>query len=340
MRSMTLRVALSLLCTCVWLWTAGARADEAADKAEAERLFKAGVSLQKAEDFNAAIAAFESSLRLHPTKSALFNLANCLQAIHRYPEALSTLESLEREYGGELVEPMKGRVAIQRAELENLTASLTIEVEPAGAEVRVDGKPVGTSPLEGPLRLTLGDHAIEVALAGYATEHRNVNLAPRENAAQSFQLGPEAPAPPAKPLAPAASPPPSPVPAPSPMADGGTTQADDGSSGRLAGWVLLGTGGALLVGGTATGLYALSLDGKLEDDCWEEHCHTSKRSDVNQLDHAVLATNVMLGLGVASAAVGALLLLTNDADASAEPETNVGFTVTPGYVGAGVRRSF
>jgi hypothetical protein len=103
---------------------------------------------------------------------------------------------------------------------------------------------------------------------------------------------------------------------------------------------LLGTGGALLVGGTVTGLYALSLEGKLEDECWDEHCHTSKRSDVDKLDHAVLATNLMLGLGVASAAAGAVLLLTNDGEGSAETETSVAFAVTPGYVGAGVWRRF
>jgi tetratricopeptide (TPR) repeat protein len=183
-----------MLCACVCLSTVNARADEATDKAEAERLFKAGVSLQKAEDFGAAISAFESSLRIHPTKSALFNLANCLQAMHRYPEALSTVEKLERDYGAELVEPMKGRVAIQRAELENLTASLKVEVAPEGAEVRIDGRLVGTAPL-GPLRLTLGDHAIEVSFAGYTTERHNVNLSPRENAAQSFRLQPETPAP-------------------------------------------------------------------------------------------------------------------------------------------------
>jgi hypothetical protein len=257
-----------------------------------------------------------------------------LQALHRYPEALSTLERLEGEYGAELEEPMRGRVAIQRAELENLTASLSIEVAPKGAEVRIDGKPVGAAPLQGPLRLALGDHEIEVSLSGYTTERRSVNLAPRDSAVQRFELAPAVEPAPA-PATPAAEP----APAPS-IEDGGTSGGDQSASGRFLGWALAGTGGALLVAGTATGIHALSLDGELSDECWQEHCHTSRQGDVERLNQTVWVTNVLFGLGVASAAAGVALLLTSDDADSSEARTRVGLSVTPGFVGAALSKGF
>jgi tetratricopeptide (TPR) repeat protein len=170
---MPMRGAIALLFACLLLWARSACADE---RAEAQEFFEAGVTLQKAEDFDSAIAAFESSLSLFPTRSALFNLANCLQATHRYPEALEALQRLQREYGAELEEPMRGRVTIQRAELETLTAFLLVRVDQPGAEVRVDGKLVGRTPLAEPLLLALGDHEVEVTLRGFANQQRRVNL--------------------------------------------------------------------------------------------------------------------------------------------------------------------
>lgn len=334
---MILRRVLVLLCACICFWAMEARADEAADTAEAERLFKAGISLQKAADFDAAIAAFESSLRLHPTKSALFNLANCLQAVHRYPDALATLERLENEYGAELEEPMRGRVAIQRAELENLTASLTLNVEPQGAEVHVDGRLVGTAPLGAPLRLSLGDHEIEVKLADYASDRRSVNLAPNEKAVQTFELKPTTP----PEVVPAPAPRPEPATSsPSPLADSGPTGVGDRSSNETTSWVLLGTGGALVVAGTVTGIMALSLDGQLSKDCWDGHCPGSKQDDVDRLDRLTLATNVLLGLGLAGAATGAVMLLLQDHGDEAANDTDVHFMLAPGYAGAGLKRTF
>src|SRR6187455_2997685 len=142
---------------CLWLAPASAWADSRED---AEKQFRAGVSLQKVEDFEAAIAAFESSLRLYPTKGAWFNLANCLRATHRYPEALTALERLQQDFGSELVDPMRSTAEMQIAELRNLTATLAIEVDQPGADVAIDGRSIGTSPLTNPIRLGLGDHEL------------------------------------------------------------------------------------------------------------------------------------------------------------------------------------
>lgn len=137
-----LRTGIALfLFVCLTAGTA-----HADNRQEAEKHFRAGVSLQKVEDFEAAIAAFESSLRLYPTQSALFNLANCLRATHRYGEALKALEQLDRDYGDQLDVEMRSAVDRQLEELRNLSASLVVQVEQSGAEIWIDGNLVGRSP--------------------------------------------------------------------------------------------------------------------------------------------------------------------------------------------------
>lgn len=50
--------------------------------------------------------------------------------------------------------------------------TVTVQSTPAGAEVRVDGEPAGTTPVE--LRLAAGEHAIALTLPGHVDEERRV----------------------------------------------------------------------------------------------------------------------------------------------------------------------
>jgi hypothetical protein len=326
------------------LFVTSARAN---DRAEAEKQFRAGVSLQKVEDFEAALAAFEASLGLFPTKSALFNLANCLRATHRYPEALARFEQLESEYGPELTSAMRGQVDVQIAELENLTATVTVEVDRDGAEVRVDGKLLGTSPLAQPVRLSLGDHRLEVSLDGFETASLGFNLKPRENVTRRIALQELAPRPSEPAPAPVVSPPPAVVPAPiappaPALAAESPSSAGERGGTRLNtfGWATAGVGAALLAGGGATGIWALSLDADLEDACRDGHCPASRASDIDRLEALARTTNVLLGLGAAAAAAGVVMLLLDAPETEPGVETTWNVAPAPGGFAAGVRHRF
>ena len=323
----TIAASLSLLATTAW----------AGDQAEAERHFEAGVALQKLEDFEAAIAAFQASLDLYPTKAALFNLANCLRAVHRYADALDALQRLNREYGDRIDGPMRAAVDRQLEELLNLTAELRLRVEPAGATVRVDGHVVGQSPLPQPIRLSPGPHLVEAMLAGYESAHVTVQLVSRDQLTQALVLERNAPEPQseASPTS-AAQPPPTVETRTAPQAD------PAGSSEYLtAAWVTVGAGAALVAGGAATGIWALSIDGDLADDCSDGHCPVTRQSDVDRLDTLAVTTNVLLGAGFTVAAVGvAMLALAPGSSESAELSVPVRVSVGPGYVGACVGQRF
>lgn len=331
----------------LWLLPSVAFADA---KADAEKQFRAGVSLQKVEDFEAAISAFEASLRLYPTKGAWFNLANCLRATHRYPEALAALERLQRDFSGELQDPLRSTVEMQVAELKNLTGTITIEVEQSGAEITIDGRSVGTSPLAAPIRLGLGDHEVRATLEGFEPAVAHVNLGPAQAATTKLLLrtagtapAPVAAPPPAEKSAPiAAVPPPrpgeTPPPAPAPVEPGSSSLA-------TAGLVSAGAGALLLAGGAVTGIWALSIDSDLESSCVDGHCPKDRAGDIDRLEGLTVATNVLLGVGAAVGVGGLALWLFGDTDGSPSAKTpangsDVALSVRPGFVGANLASRF
>ncbi len=298
-----------------WLVATNAFADA---RQEAEQQFAAGVSLQKVEDFDAAATAYQASVALMPTKSALFNLANCLKAIHRYAEALDALERLEDEFGGELDPSMAAAVESLQAKLRPLTATLRVNVSPTGepttAEstpaIYVDGKRIDGATGE---RLSIGTHELRVERPGHVTEVREVTLHSGEEAVVDVVLQPAAP-PPLAAIKPSPQPPP-PRPARPPTP---TEPTDEGVPSGV--WLATGAGSVLLLGAAVTGVWALSLDADLNDYCVDGHCGSGKKSEISRLETLALTTDVLagVGLGLCVGGLTALLLQPDSEPAHAE----------------------
>jgi hypothetical protein len=317
-----------------------AHADERAD---AEARFRDGVALQKVEDFDAAIQAYESSLELYPSKSALFNLANCLKAVHRYPEALRAFERLLAEHGPELDGVMRTAAQEQVRTLQSLTGTLSVAVSPEGAEVFVDGESVGKSPHSQSLALSVGTHEVEGKLDGFVPQRVIVRIRSQQSATVKLTLA-EASAPaPSLSVVPAR-----PQPSP-PLGLGGARQppAEESHPWATPGWLTTGLGAALLVGGTATGLWALGIDRSLDDDCVEGHCPASRANDIDRLEALASATNVLLASGAAVTAAGVILLVVDpgrrtpaEQERGAEPSEALGFGVGSGQAFIRYQRAF
>jgi hypothetical protein len=194
-----------------------------------------------------------------------------------------------------------------------------------GATIRIDGQVVGRSPLGEPLRLSPGEHQIEVTLDGYEPARVNARLVPRDETTRKITLQQHAPEP-----APAAQPEPT---APSPLPDRGSSTLS------AAGWVTVGTGAILLTGGAVTGIWALSVDGDLKDQCASDHCPDANSADIDRL--GTLTTHVLLGVGLTAAAAGVVMLLL-DPPSSEQPadQAAVRLSLGPGFVGATVQQRF
>jgi tetratricopeptide (TPR) repeat protein len=146
------------------------------DKAEAQKHFQAGLTLFKAEKYDAAALELEASVKLFPTKGGLFNLANVYKVLSRYDEALAAIARIEREYAGTLDADMQGAVAKMKAEIEGMVAKLDLRVEPAGATVLVDGREVGKSPIAKPLSTDPGTHVVRAEMPGHKAAELKVQV--------------------------------------------------------------------------------------------------------------------------------------------------------------------
>ncbi|HUT78038.1 MAG TPA: PEGA domain-containing protein [Polyangia bacterium] len=163
------------------------------------------------EDYAAAAAEFELSVRIFPTKMGLFNLANCYKALNRYGDSLDTLVRLEAEFAGNLG-GLAGEVATMKNTIEGMVGQLDVNVDRDGATIRVDGAEVGVSPLPKPLVLAPGDHVVEARYPGSADASQTVRIVSREKLEVSFVLEEQPPSGPAPVVAlPEPEPPPVPL---------------------------------------------------------------------------------------------------------------------------------
>lgn len=155
---------------------AAARADAQPDlREEARRHFAQGVAFFESGDFEGALSEFQAAQLAHPHPRILRNIAGALEALRRYVDAIQTLERFVAE---PLVTAAERRQAeAQLRGLRNLLARLEIVAEPAGAEVLVDGRLVGTAPLAEPVTVASGQVHIVGRLAGHRTVERDVRIA-------------------------------------------------------------------------------------------------------------------------------------------------------------------
>lgn len=144
-----------------------ANADDVAKaKEEAKEHFLKGVSLMQEEQWDAALVEFKASLQMFPTRNARKNAAVCLRQLGRFAEALDEYELLVKEFGSSLPPADAEQVNKAIADLKNITGFIAIDTSVAGAQVIIDSKPRGTTPLA-PVRVGQGTHTVRVLKEGY-----------------------------------------------------------------------------------------------------------------------------------------------------------------------------
>jgi tetratricopeptide (TPR) repeat protein len=163
---MSLKVAL--VAVCLALAAAPARGDEGEEaRARARALLQEGNRYFDARLFVEALDRYRQAYAIVPSANIDFNLAQSLNELGRPLEALGHYERyVRRVKEADSPEDWK-RAHEQIFRLEGLIARVEIQASVAGAEVSIDGSPVGTTPLPAPIRLVPGPHAMVVSRPGY-----------------------------------------------------------------------------------------------------------------------------------------------------------------------------
>jgi hypothetical protein len=160
-----LLIAAGVACSTPGTAQAQRRAQTDPAAAEARAHFETGAALFNAQNYDGALVEFQESYRLRPVPVVLFNIAQTLKLLYRYEEAIAAYEQYLTE---ERAIDAARRRAVQQTidELRAATAPITVTTDTPGAEIRVDGRLIGTTPLPGPLVLAAGSRRIEATLDG------------------------------------------------------------------------------------------------------------------------------------------------------------------------------
>ncbi len=134
-------------------------AEMARDKAEeAERLYQE-------RNLAAALARLREAFALFPSPKIHYNLGLVERALLREVEAIASFERFLAE-AADADPERRADATRQIAELSANVVSLRLECDTAGAEVFVDGRLVGTTPLATNVRLAPGPHQLVVQKEG------------------------------------------------------------------------------------------------------------------------------------------------------------------------------
>ncbi len=279
-------------------------------KTQAQTLLSEGTALYGRGDFAGALDKFQAAYAIYPSPKLKFDIAQADRDLGRPVEAIEAFEQFLAQApksAPELLSEAYQSVADLRSKL----AQLRIQCETADSEVAIDGKTVGTTPLDRAIWTTPGRHEVVIRHEGYrpitltvaAGEHQTIVFEP--NPSRGSLLA-----------APTASPE-NATPAMVATTTPSSTERKSGggqdwlSRQRWYVWVAAGGTVAFTVGAIAAGLSANSLFDDLRGSCGATTagCTPSQKDSVHT--RATLANVFWAFAGVSAVATGVSLYVDN-----------------------------
>ncbi|MCC6899493.1 MAG: PEGA domain-containing protein [Polyangiaceae bacterium] len=178
-----------LACAIALALSAAATSAGAEDLRERARShFDRATKLLAEEKYAEALKELEAAQTLHPHPSVLFNIGMVHASLGDPLAAAAALEQYLAEAGNTVSEDRRAETQRTLDALSARLATLTLDVEPAGARVKLDGKLIATAPISGPVRVMAGHHVVVVQHPGYRDEQQALDLRGRTAARLQFRL--------------------------------------------------------------------------------------------------------------------------------------------------------
>ena len=158
---------------------------------QAEQRYQIGVDAYRDGRFEDAAREFRVAFTVFPRSSRLaYNLARSLERSGKVEEAVRFYgEYLRLSPKAEDREAVEATVAGLRQVLEGRGGTLEISSKPAGAQVEVDGRPLGMAPTTA--AVPAGEHLVEATLDGFQPVRRFVVVEAGGTAAAEMVLSAE-----------------------------------------------------------------------------------------------------------------------------------------------------
>lgn len=168
----------------------------AARRAEAQRAFAQAEAAFSAGDWRAAAEGFTEANELLPHPHAVFNAARSWERAGEVPRAIEQYARYV-EMVTSAAERAEGEAALTR--LRATPATLTVESEPAGASVFLDGAAASAGVTPYVASLPAGTHRVALTRAGFRGAEAEVSLSPGASERERLILVAESPPPPPPP---------------------------------------------------------------------------------------------------------------------------------------------
>lgn len=255
----SLRGALATLLVIAATSSSAGRALAAPEDAEAEALINRGLDLREHGKDDEALAVFKKALAKAPSPRARAQVALAEQALGLWTSAENDLVLCLAATDDPWITKNRGAIEGALAVVRRHLGSLEIRGT-EGAEVLLDGVPLGTLPATTPFRVEAGRRTLELRAKGFHPTARNVEIAPGSVTRETMMLVALAPESPSEGSGGAGS---------GGARDRSTpgTDSDAGHGQRVLGWALTATGGALLVTGVVLMLVRKGIIDDYNNNC-------------------------------------------------------------------------
>jgi len=158
------------------------RAGSSDDSRAAARVHYArGLELAAQGGYEAALQQFNQAYAISPQYAVLYNIGQAEVALDRPTEAIATFSAYLREGQDRLPEARRQQVRALIAVLQSHLAELSIATDRPNAQVSIDGRQIGATPLADSIHLAPGAHQVSIVLEGAAPVIRTVVLRDAEH---------------------------------------------------------------------------------------------------------------------------------------------------------------
>ena len=276
---------------------------------EAGERYARGLSLYGDGEFLLALVEFERAYQLSSNYKVLYNIGQVRIQLGRYAKAKEALEDYLKAGGANLSPERTQAVNKDLATLAERTASLNIVTREVGADISLDGKVIGTSPLSAPLVVDAGEHNLVLHKSGFYDSAQSVTLAGQDQLELTVEL---------KPI---------PVATQIKTGDVQSTQVAPGKPTRTAVWVSWAATGTLAATAGVVGYLGISKANELESMRTDYGVTRGELDKTQSQARTLLAiSDITAGLAVVAGGVALYLTLSHPNEKAAPSGVALGIT--------------
>jgi hypothetical protein len=153
---------------------------------QAGKHFQRGVALYGEADYRGALVEFRRAYSLAPNPAVLYNVGETQYQLQDYAGALTTFEHFLAESAP--ADAHRGEVEADLEVLRARVGHVSVSTMPPGADITVDDQPMGKTPLDRSLLVSIGHRKVVASVPGRPPATRWIDVAADDNLTVTLSL--------------------------------------------------------------------------------------------------------------------------------------------------------